>query len=401
MNRKSVTRVLAVVLAAGTLGPATAWAQSDAPPPADPMGSPLGGPEVKDRDVPGVAGSFGNDAEGQRRKFADRVPARAMREAIGVVMSENAPEDIRATPEQREKIRACYEEFQKSLRDFVRDHREELEDLRAKMPRGGAGGGAAGGGPAGELFRILDRPGDRRRRGDESRSDRAPQAQPTDSAAPPAEAKKDQPRRRGEGVPVEVREQLRALAEQMPKIDDVYTKIWAELTPEQRKAVDGRLDEFRQKQAREREDEYVQRRVKTKGGGPADGKPDGPPPPRRRPADGARIGPGGPPPPPAPNANISPERRERLMRIFERMTPEQQDQLLSRLEARLRGGGGGDGGAGVPPPPPSSLRRRAGRPGPSEPPPVPDAEHMPVPPPPPPAPPPPPPQPDEMTAPPR
>lgn len=373
MNRKSVTRVVTIVLAAGTLGPAWAWAQPENPPPADPANAPLGGPEVKDRDVPGVAGSFGNDTEAQRRKLAGRIPPRAMREAIGVVMSEDAPEEIRATPEQREKIRGYFDEFQKSVRDFVRDHREEIEALRERMPRGAAGGV---GGAGGELFRMLDRPGDRRGRGDDRPRDRAPEGAPADGAtdrpAPPAQPN-DKARRPGDGVPVEVREQLRALAEQMPRIEGVYTKVWAELTPAQRQAVDGRLDEFRQKQAREREDEYVQRRVKAKGGGPA-GAGDGPPPPRRRPADGSRIRPDGEGALPrgGPDARpISPERRDRLLRVFERMTPEQQEQLLTRLEARLRGG------AGVPPPP---ARRRPGRAGPGEPRPVPDAEHMPTPP---------------------
>lgn len=371
MNRKSLSRVFLVVLTAG-LAVSPSLAQPDRPPPMrdDPMGGPLGGPSVRDRDVPGVAGSFGNDADGQKRKFANRIPPRAMREAMGVVMNEDAPDDIRATPEQREKIRGYYTEFQQQMRDFVQEHRKELEDLRDKMPRGGAGG------PAGEIFRMLDQPNDRRGPGGPDRDRR--RARPDDAkpaGARPADAMNDQPeqragkaRRGGQEVPVEVREQLRALASQMPQFEDVYTKIWAELTPEQQKAVDGRLAEFRDRQAKEREDDYVKKRVNARRGEPAGQTP---PPPRRRPADGARIQPGGPGAPDGPGANIPADRRARLMRIFERMSPEQQEQLLSRLEARLRD----EGGAPQPP-----ARRRPGRPAPGEPRPMPDMDHMPTPP---------------------
>jgi hypothetical protein len=425
MNRNPFSRVLTASLVlsmAGLAAPLSVSAQPDNPPPPRPMDAPLGGPSVHDRDVPGVAGSFGDDTDGQKRKMANRIPPRVMRQALGAIMGEDAPEDIRATPEQREKIQAYGKEFEKQLKAYIEEHRKELEELRTKIPEGAMNG------PAGEIFRRLDGTGpdaDKRPRGQGGSPFGGDPAQGAGKA-----------RKAGEEIPVEVRDRLRELAAGMPPFDQVYTKIWAELRPEQQKAVDARLAEFRDRQAKERQDQYVQKRVGQKRG---DAGGDVPPPPRRRAADGARLGPDGPggpsapggprgrggpggpdgprgpqgvggpgrpggpggsegrggpggpegrggpggPPPFEPGARgrgprggepgnppSFAERRERFMRILSRMSPEQQEQLLTRLEARMQDQGPGNRGP----------RDRPQRPARGEPRPAPGADRMPTPP---------------------
>jgi hypothetical protein len=376
MNRHPSPRLIAASLLVSVVGlslPLSAAAQPDNPPP--PMDAPLGGPSVRDREVPGVAPRFGDDAGGERRRMANRIPPKAMRQAMTVIMDEDAPDDLRATPEQRERIQRYGREFEQQLKDYIEQHRAELEELKAKVPQGAMAG------PAGEIFRRLDdtgapgsRAGDRRRPG-------GPDGGPEQGAG--------KARRAAEDIPVEVRERLRELASGAPQFDQVYTKIWSELRPEQQKAVDARLNEFRDRQAREREDDYVQKRLGQKRGEPGG---QNPPPPRRRPADGARVGPGGaemaPPPPGAGPRGPSPrepregdrvgnaDRRERFLRMFEQMTPQEQEQLLSRLEARARDQGGRPQGQ-----PPMQRRpgKRPDRPQRGEPRPAPDMQDMPTP----------------------
>jgi hypothetical protein len=148
-----------------------------------------------------------------------------------------------------------------------------------------------------------------------------------------------------------------------PKIEDLYTKIWTELSPAQQKAVDGKLQEFRDQQAKEREEKYVQQRLsKKKGEAPKPGEK-----PNARPGAAA---------PDRASAPIDPERRDRLLRLFSRLSPEQQEQLLTRLE-RARAENGGNS-----PPAPGPQRRRGGNDGRGEPKPAPEPDDSMMPPPP-------------------
>ena len=312
------------------------------PPPPAPSGdpAPLSGPGVHARDVPGAAGQFGNSTEGLKRKMAERIPPRVMREAMGAIMGEDAPDDVRATPEQREKIMSIQKDFEQQVRDYVQEHRAEIEELRDKTP---------GGGPAAEMLRRLDganaagggsERGARRGRGPEAPGDMM-------DGAPRGKGKPGPDMFDGKGnraeIPEEVRAQARELMENMPQAEQAYAKVWEQLTPEQRAAVDERLNDFRDRQAKQREDAYVRQRVNKDGKTPEANRDAGSPPPgRRRAADGMRNMPKGPvgegmkkPEAPARDGAMG-ERRERLMKLFARMSPEQQEQLLERIEARMR-----------------------------------------------------------------
>ncbi|MGE3107088.1 MAG: hypothetical protein AB7G11_07270 [Phycisphaerales bacterium] len=280
-----------MILVTGLCAP---WALGQAQP-------ALKGPEVKDRNVPGVVGDFGG-GNGQRR-FAERMPPEVFRKALGVLTADDAPEAIRASDTQRELFKSQVEDFEKQVREYRREHGKEIGELR-KL--------------AGELpGRDARRPGDRA----EKQDDMAPNMSPED------EKKRD-----------EARAKLRQIMESAPKIEDVYTKVWAGLNEAQRHAVDAEVAKFREQQAKQREDQYVRQRVKRaeqedqakRPAGAGDEE-------MMKPGEAAK--PGDRATDRAPEralSRLTPERRERLLRVLGQMTPEELDQLIERLEARLK-----------------------------------------------------------------
>lgn len=256
---------------------------------AEPDSTVLGGPEVEQRDVPGVQQQFGQSTMRQRGG-EDRIPLRALRDAVGSLTGDDTLAELRISAEQEETIRAMVTDFQQQRRGFMQEHRDELRELR----------------------QSIRRPGDQRQPRDEMS---------TEGTTPSPQA---------------VRQQIRQIMQQGPQESDLITKIWAELSEEQQDAVETKLDEIRAEMAQQREDQYVERRMRQREG--ADPRTDKPERDRGRRSnagpDRARAGTERPGPGPR-NTGISPERRERLMRIFERLTPEQQDMVLERLERRL------------------------------------------------------------------
>ncbi len=292
-RRESLQRAATVlVLAAGFASPTLA--QTDAPKPA------LRGPEVKDREVPGFAADFG--APDQRRRFMDRIPPEVYRQALAVLTADDAPADVRASAEQETRIKGMTADFEAEVRAYREAHKDEFAELRKQ-----------GGGPP----REGRRPG-------AGNPNEIPPLRADEMMSPEQKAE----RQRSEGA----RTKLRELMEGAPKPEALYTRIWAELSEPQKKAVQAKLDEFKADQAKRREEQYVRQRTAKKGepgkeAGNKDGQTMSPPPP-----PGERPG----------LARISPERHDRLMRMFERLTPEEQDQLLERLEQRVRDAGGPD-----------------------------------------------------------
>lgn len=344
--------ILTLLLCAGT-----ALAQPHDPKPAD----ALRGPAVNDRNVPGVNGSFGEPG-GDKRKFVgeNRLPPRVFRNALDTIMSPDAPENLRVTDEQRTRYQGWMDDFQKSVGTYMKEHRDELGDLRRK------GGEPRRSGPSGRPPES-ERPGNP----DETMKPDGTPAAPKETGA--------------------ARERYQTLMAGAPKIEDLYTKIWTELKPDQQRAVDAKLDEFRAQQAKEREDNYVRQKTKKKNpdslikpGAPGNdqptpGQPQGEL--RRRP--NAPIDGAAPQGQPSDRGfNIDPQRRERLMHLFSQLSPEQQEQMLARLESaraqsggklpnpnQLRRGKGGIAGDGeprpapqpddsmMPPPPPTPASR--------------------------------------------
>lgn len=281
---------------------------------------PLKGPGVSERNVPGVTPSFGEPGDMQR-KMGERLPPPVLREAImHALTGDDAKADVRASDAQREKITTIVKDFESQMREFRKTNGPEFERLRSEagLRRPGPGGPGGLGGPGGS--------------GGKSGKGGLKSENPGQPPTPEQEA---------------AREKLKALETQAPKLEDTMTKIWAELTPVQKQAVESELSVARERAAKEREDGYVRRH--TRGGEDGPG-PRGPGGPQGGPQGGPRGG--------------DPARRERLMQIFDRMSPDQQDQLLRRIEERM-----GDADA----PPPRGRRGPRG-PGPDAPPPPPPSD---------------------------
>jgi hypothetical protein len=128
----------------------------------------------------------------------------------------------------------------------------------------------------------------------------------------------------------EARAQLRELMEGAPKIETVYTQVWTGLTEAQKTAVDAKLNEYKAEQTKKREDQYVRQRTAKKSPQPVDSPDAKPAEPTRETPERPAARPG------AGSGRVTPERRERLMRIFEQLSPEEQEQLLSRLSERVK-----------------------------------------------------------------
>jgi hypothetical protein len=229
--------------------------------------APLSGPPVKQTRPPGLEGQFAEGRGGDRRRpMVERVPFRLYAQAIEKLRGDGAPEGLRLAPEQNEKITALENEFRTASREFAQKMRQE----GGQRPRRGDGGG--------------------------------------DEMTPAERSKMEEIRRSA------------------PKAEDYQIKIYAALSPEQKKFVEDEVAKAREELDRKRGEDYMQReRDRRKNAAqPQPPKPD----PQR--ADGP------PPPPGAPL--VPPEARERFRRIVERiqqLPPDQREQFLRRIEEEL------------------------------------------------------------------
>lgn len=258
---------------------------------------PLGGPPVTERKVPGVVDRFGEGMDEQRARMGQsEIPHRVFVKAVGDALGPSAPAEVRMTAEQEEQLRALDREFSEKMRAFTVENRREMEELREVMDvrRPGAGKG-----------------------GDKAMGKSPDDARPGE----PAEEMSAAETARREAL----MERARLLREKMPRAGDVHKKAWEILNEGQRAAVEKELEKFRQQQRQQREDNYVKSRVKKKEPVTAPGEVQGQPQaPGKKPQGGG----------------VTPERRERLLKLLERLSPEQQEELLRRLEERLSQGEG-------------------------------------------------------------
>lgn len=269
----ALARLLACV--AGLAMSSATLAQSEmAPPPA----RGLGGPEVTEQRGPKGEGDFGGGGPEFRRgkEGGQRGMAMVYREALSVVLKDDAPDNIRASDAQREQLTTIMREHGEQVRAYMDQHKDELAQLRGKG------------------------------------------------------ADADEDARRAN------RQKAEEIMRGAPNAKDAYNRAWQLLTPAQQAAVTERLSQVEARMSERRQDEYVRRRVGPDAGRERGPQADGP---RRR---GPDAGPGDGRPGDGPRSGPDGDRRERLMKIFERMSPEQQEQLLRRLEERMAGRGDGE-----------------------------------------------------------
>lgn len=190
----------------------------------------LKGPEVKDRDVPGGRSSFGGENADRRRdgRGGPMIMLRVLR-SLG---SEEAPDEVRASPEQADEIRGIVEEFRDEQKAFRDEHQDEIKTLREKAGLPAFEGRRGPGGPGG--------PGDAGGPGGPGGPDGAPQGE-----GQKGKGKPDRKQARAEATPeqLEARQQLKALMDKGPKFETYQTRIWEVLSPAQQTYVKGKMEE--------------------------------------------------------------------------------------------------------------------------------------------------------------
>ncbi len=296
-----------LTLAAGLALAGPVLAQSEAP---------LGGPAVKERTTPGAAEPFGSRETG---KLAQRdLPHRAFMEALRSSVGPEGPEGVRLSAEQQGRIRTLDRAYAEEVRTFMQAN-PEAADLMRREQRGRA----------------------------ERENKKNPQA--------PGEMNPDAAGMQQQDAPSKdemqaLRERAEELRSRAPKPGDVRAKIWTVLSEPQQAAVQAKIDAMRE-QMRERENElYVKKRVQQKQGEPgAAAAPDAKAKPKGKKAAGAAEPASAPiAPAAAPRASeLPPAMRERVLRLFERLTPQQREELLRRVEQRLEGAAKAEKGAGA------------------------------------------------------
>lgn len=215
-------RTLALTAILALAGTSLPVAHADDTKPADSTTNSddaLKGPQVKDRDVPGGRSSFGGEG-GERRRDGRGGPMVMMR-VLRSLGSEDAPEEVRASPEQADEIRGILDEFRDEQKAFRDEHQSEIKTLREKA-----------GLPAMEDRRGPGGPG-------------GPDGPPPDREARRAKAKQNAKQARAEATPeqTEARQQLKALMDKAPKFDAYQTRIWEVLSADQQTYVKGKIEE--------------------------------------------------------------------------------------------------------------------------------------------------------------
>ncbi len=288
MNRLPRTGVWAVIAVSGL---ALSEAGVRAEPPAG--GGPLSGPTVAERNVPGTGAGFsGAPMPLSNKDRGNAVPHRAFMQAVEKALGADAPESLRLSAEQRAAIESAANAHQAELRAFMQEHKGEL-------------GAAAGGGG----------------RGGRGKDGGAPKAGGADDEARKAQYEK-----------------LKALRSQMPAPDDAHTKIWASLRPDQKAALESRVEEFKKSRAEQAGSADAKRllRKRAEAGGKEKGGDAGA-------LSGQGEGRG------AGNLDqllerMPPERREQLKRRLQGMSEEDRKAWIETMRERRgqRGKGGGE-----------------------------------------------------------
>src|ERR1051326_2980391 len=92
---------------------------------------PLSGPTVKGDRPAGLGGQFAEGKEDRKGPLQERVPMRLYAQAIQKLRGDGAPEGLKLTAEQDEKVAAIEDSFKESMRAYM---------AKARPAAGGVGG---------------------------------------------------------------------------------------------------------------------------------------------------------------------------------------------------------------------------------------------------------------------
>lgn len=299
---------------------AAAGAQERAPAgkPADQPKPLLSGPPVEDAAPPGVVEGFGSGSA-ERMMAGEPLPPRVLHRILEGLLSADAPAEVRLTPEQREAVEALREAFEQERREYMREHADELRDLRRRGDVDGpesdrrrpARRGAERGGEGGPDEQHRPPPREAQRGDGDGMQGDAPEA---------GRGERGEKAGRGGRGQEEARRQLREIMAGGPSTDKLYADVWEILTEPQQQHVEQQVAHFHEEMAERRREGYVERQVRDMRG--------------RREGEGAEPGAPGRGAERRPLANAD-QRRERLVEIFNALSPEEQVRLIDRLERAM------------------------------------------------------------------
>ena len=320
MNRVRKGGLFSVGLFSLVLAAGTARAQEGQPK----DGPALEGPKVRDNSMPGKKQAFG---DGNKDRKAGDAPIRlpVVMKALDVLRGEKAGEN-KLTDAQESSIKGAFDEFQKSTREFMDKHREELGTLRSQLsPEDRAkvdqAFGGEGRGP---------RPGKAGDKGGGNGGDKKDQPKPDgDPMMTPGE---DAPKVDAE-TSAKARARLTEIYAGRPKPEDAQAKAWSTLTEPQRTILQAEIKRVNEEMAKKG-------KPGAGGGGLEDLKGKSPE-----------------------EIMNDPRVPERLRERLKAMTPEERKEAVKKFLDRERGGPkrGGDGGEGKPAPKPSDVNVPAPR----------------------------------------
>jgi len=235
--------------------------------PAGAQNDLLRGPEAREQGPPGAPRDF---APGDRRDMRDPTPAMRHRLLMGAIRALERTSEVALTGDQRAAIEAQHRLYAAALKAHRDANAEAYEALRPDEPRR-----------------------DRRRAGAELHEDEQPRRDAPRGRRPmdPDEREQMRAERR------ERMQALRALELAAPSPDEIHANIWSLLDPEQRRAVEQRMDRLR---ARAMD--------------------------RARAPQGERAG---------DDMRLTDQQRRRIRRAMEDMTPEERRAFLERVRERL------------------------------------------------------------------
>lgn len=206
----------------------------------------LSGPRVRDERMPGVESGFSAGGGEAGRGANQPVPPQVFREAMATLMAEDAPLEIRLSPEQRERIGEHLKAFEARMREA------RGQNGRGARPEGGRRGPQTDARPGGqdrqrgERQERPERP--ERGAGRQAQGDR-PQAQgdrPTRGDQPgmrPERAERQADQRGGAGM------DRGAIAKELA---GVQQRVWAELSAAQQAHVGKAIEAWRQEADQQR-----------------------------------------------------------------------------------------------------------------------------------------------------
>lgn len=191
----------------------------------------LKGPPVKDNSLPGQKRTFGEG--GKERKAGDRpTPLPVIMKALEALRGEQAGEN-RLTAEQDAKLKAGFEEFQKSTREYLEKNQEEIATLRSRLSaEDRAKFDQAFGGQGRALQASKKGFKGKAPKNGEKGPDKSPGAAPADEMMNPGESPKPDAE-----ASAKARARLMEIYAGRPKPEDAQAKAWSVLSEAQRKIV--------------------------------------------------------------------------------------------------------------------------------------------------------------------